>query len=147
MKKLAIILATIGVLFGCQKGNIEPDKEKDTTYSLTIEEGLFDQIRRMAIEEGYKDIEVDLIFSEYYNGQRVKINTAMDANDAYRYNYTASERTEYITVRVDINCIGQNYKEDSKVTIYIANVFYLDKGENTLIEFRSDTFTSSKEPK
>jgi hypothetical protein len=147
MKKLAIILATIGVLFGCQKGNIEPGKEKDTTYSLTIEEGLFDQIRRMAIDEGYKDIEVDLIFSEYYNGQRVKINTAMDANDAYRYNYTASERTEYITVRVDINFIGQNYKEDSKVTIYIANVFYLDKGENTLIEFRSDTFTSSKEPK
>ncbi len=145
MKKITILLLAILPLLGCKKQDPEQKEEGDTTYSLEIDTQLYKSIQELVLDEGYTDVQLDLVFNEYYNKQRVQINSVRDISDAYVYSFTATERTEYITVRLDVECIKYGTKKNT-ITLYIANVIYLNKGSNTMINFNPSTYTSSSEP-
>lgn len=137
------VLAAI-MLVGCTKDPIP--KEPETTYTLEFQDNLLQESRKLAEEYGFRYVTFDLIFSEYYQGQRVATNLAKDVSDNFLYTYKATSKTEYVTVRFDIKMSGHYSREDSKITMYIANVFYLEKGKDTKIWFSTNTLTSSTEP-
>lgn len=144
MKKIAIILAVIAALFGCQEKSIEQSK---TTYTFISTDNVFNELKDLAYDNGYGWAEIDLVFSEYYQGQRVHMQSENDVMSGRKYTYEASQKAEYITVRIDLRFGGHSYKDDDRFISYIANVFYLNIGEDTKIEFTKSTMSSGSEPK
>lgn len=144
MRKLAIIIAAIAVLVGCQEKDIAQSK---TTYTFISTDDIVDEFKDLAYEYGYVWAEMDVVFSEYYQGQRVHVQHEENIIAEHPYIYEASPKTEYITVRIDIRFGGHAYKDDDKFSSYIANVFYLNIGEDTKIEFSKSTMSSKSEPR
>ena len=141
MRKLLIAISTaLLMLCSCTK-------EQETTYTFTTEENTIAEVIKLFKEYGYNGTHCDVIIFEYYGEQRVASQTIDNVSDHREYTFVATPRTEYVTVRIDVNVEGHHTKPDQTISDYIANVFYLTTGEDTKIVFSSDTLVSDYEPK
>ena len=141
MRRILIVISAIMLMLcSCTK-------EQETTYTLVTEEGIIEQIIDMYKDGGYSESDCDIILLEYYEGQRVATQAIPKVSDYKEYTFVATPRTEFVTVRIDVNAKGHRSKEDFSKTVYIANVFYLAKEEDTRIVVNSNTYTSKYEPK
>lgn len=122
-------------------------KEQETTYTLATEERIIEQIIGTYKDGGYGESDCDIIFVEYFGEQRVATQVIVEVSDDKEYTFVATPRTEFVTVRIDVNAKGHRAKEDFTKTVYIANVFYLTKEQDTRIVVNTKTITSNYEPK
>jgi hypothetical protein len=142
MKKVLLYIMTLVLAIGCQ--SIDNNK---TTYTFVCTDGTIEDIVASGWEMGYSSIDVQVLVSEYFQGQRVATNLITDVVSGREYTREANMKTEYITIRVDVDFSGSSKYEDLEFDRYIANVFYLNIGEDTRIEFNGNTIVSQTEPK
>lgn len=141
MRRLFLILITAMFAFACQK-----DEPVKTTYTFLATDHVIREMVELGYNSGYSRAQVDIVISEYFQGQRVAIQKLTNVADEKRYQIEAHSKTEYITVKIECVCTGHYNKDDFEFKRYIANVIYLDPGKDTLVEFTGDTLVSSIEP-
>lgn len=141
MRKLIVALVSIMLMLcSCTK-------EQQTTYTFATEDSAVAQVESLFKSHGYTDTHCDILIFEYYGEQRVASQVIKNVSDNRDYTFVATPRTEYVTVRIDVNVEGHNSKPDDLISDYIANVFYLTKGEDTKILFSTETLVSDYEPR
>lgn len=144
MKKVLMLFMAIVLFAGCQK---EPDSG-DTTYTLRFMDGILYDLYDLGSSNDYMAVDIKMVFAEYYQGQRVAALSENVSKSRDEIKIKANHKTEYITVRLDVKYYDHYYGDDDfKKSLYIANVFYLEKGKDNLIELGHDTLTTEKEPK
>lgn len=142
MKKTIILLFLLTMFCACTK---ESDGPK-TTYTFVSTEGIINDLVSLGKQYGYSVSYADVIIAEYYGEKTIHFNTIDRVQEGQEYTFEANNKTEYITVRIDVNYTNNINADDLKVTKYIANVFYLKAGEDTKIEFKGDTMMQNQEP-
>lgn len=141
MKRFAILITFAALLLsGCTK------ESRRASYSFTAEDGIIEDLLGSLKDYGFYEYRIDVVFAEYGEGHRIGYNQIDKVQDNKKYSFKAADRTEYITVRIDVT--GKHDKLDDYEWIkYIGNVFFLTEGENTHITLNEDTMMTSVEPK
>lgn len=136
-----MLMMAMALFAGCSK-------ESKTTYTFIPDSKFSNELHRFAIEEGFALVEVHAVFSEYYQKQCV---ASYKMPHIYSYTkdkvYIANHKAEYVTVRIDFEFVDDGYDDNETHSLYIANAFYLEEGQNINIEFNENTMMSKTEPK
>lgn len=144
MKKIVLCFMFLALIFvGCTK---EETIEPKTTYTFTAIDGTVEDMVSLLTKDGYYNVHLDLLFSEYGDGHCLSFNSIDSAVDDKKYSFTAHEKAEYVTVRIELTGEHSIYG-DFEFIRYMANVTYLKQGANTDIVFGSDTMVAKTEPK
>ena len=143
MKKILLALSIVLLFCGCSK---EEEKPLPPSYIIRVSEGLIQGLRDMASDKWYDTFETNIVIGEYCNGQRVGANSIKDVKPNHLYRKMANERAEYITVRLDFK-YSSYYEEPGTFSTHIAHVIYLNKDEDTYVDFNEETLTTIAEPK
>lgn len=130
------------IFVGCTK---EETIEPKTTYTFTATDGVVEEMLSMLTEDGYYNVGLEVLFSEYGDGHRLSFNSIESAVDDKKYSFTAHEKAEYVTVRIELTGEHSLYGKFEFVR-YMANVNYLKQGANTDIVFDSNTLVAKTEP-
>lgn len=141
MRRVLFVFAAIVMLWGCSKETTK------TTYTFIAKDGILEKSIELGYDAGFRNAEISVYISEYFQGQRVKNELIEDPKDGIEYTFEASPKAEYITVRIDMEYSGHWKGDDLSITNYIANVFYLTLNEDTRIEFAEKTLVQRIEPK
>ena len=126
MKKTLLLLFVLTLFCGCTK---ETDASK-TTYTFVATEGIIDELLSIGNEYGYLVSYADVTIAEYFGEKTIHFNKIKRVKENQEYTFEANTKTEYITVRIDINYTNKINAGDIEFTKYIANVFYLKNGED-----------------
>lgn len=140
MKKIVLLMLSVLMLAACAK------EQTKTTYTVVAIEDMIQKMENLPLSYGYDWANVDVVIAEYFQGQRVQTHIFENVEDGIEYTKEASFKAEYITVRIDLEFGGHSKLEDNIVSSYIANVFYLNIGSDTRIEFSESTLTQEIEP-
>lgn len=142
MKKTILLLFLLTMFCACTKES----NETKTTYTFVATDGIINDLVSLGNEYGYLNSYADVIIAEYYGEKTIHFNKIDRVKEGQEYTFEANDKTEYITVRIDINYTNKINADDLEVTKYIANVFYLKTGEDLKIEFKGDTMMQNQEP-
>ena len=158
MKRLLVLFVSfLTVISACEKVTPEEPIETDppkTTYTLVDNVGTYDELVRMCEKNGFVvdgtgkygctiDYEVSMI--EYSSTKWTHTNTMLKPRKGKKYPFEPFPDAEYLTVCIKWS-ITNNGKVISSKKNYIAHIFNLKKGEDTLISIEENTPVSDHEP-
>ena len=141
MKRLIFAtIVAISLLAGCGKEETETPR-----YIVFRDElGLIETMQKQV--SGLAESKAEVTLNEYYRNQRVNLITINAPEKGKSYFFKPNKRTEYVTARVYVyakNTLGN----ETTLSEYIANAFYIEEDGNTLIILKPDTMLSKLEPK
>ena len=147
MKRLPSIIGAIVLLLtlsGCEKV-LQP---KSTTYTFQDNLGVYKDLVDAANTSKYKlSAEVEFQFIEYYERNRVNVQTLKNPEKGKKYSFTANEKSEYLTVLYHSKLQSIDYPDISSDRVYYsAVVYYLKSGDNLDMVLDESTMISSTEP-
>lgn len=133
-----MLFASAAVLMvGCEKETTTPSNggssnQQTTTYTLSVS--------GIQVPSG---MALEVLAVEYSaSNERLQINCFDLTSSSMSKNYTANSRTE--KVKVAFNASNPNTGQTA--SLWIQQVFYLDKGKNTVISITGSSPTGSSEP-
>ena len=143
MKRVLMLLMAMVLFVGCSK-----DKEpiEKTTYTIFPGGSFVWDVKELGEDMGYRDVSVDVLVAEYFQGQRVATKLFKDVELGGRYTNEAHEKTEYVTVRIDCNNLDHPKQKDYIYKRFIAHVIYLKRNQDTFISFDESTIVTETEP-
>lgn len=138
IKRLLMFFASAAVLMvGCEKENTTPSNgssssQQISTYTVSIS--------GIQVPSG---MALEVLAVEYSTrNEKLQINRFDLTSSSMTRNYTANSRTE--KVKIAFNASNPNTGQSA--SLWIQQVFYLDKGGNTVISVTGSSPTGSSEP-
>lgn len=138
MKKFLILLSALTAVLSCTKGAMPNEATYTIRHETNIERHIIEELGVMA------DVSIEFSVNEYYGSQRIGNTGFFSLGKGAFKTFTANERAEYITVLLQVTV-----KYDGRTSVekrYVANAFYLEKGQNTMVVVDDNTSVSSREP-
>lgn len=138
IKRLLLLFASASVLMvGCEKENTSSSNgnspsQQISTYTVSVS--------GIQVPSG---MALEVLAVEYSaSNERLQINRFDLTSSSMTSNYTANSRTE--KVKIAFNASNPNTGQSA--SLWIQQVFYLDKGRNTVISVTGSSPTGSSEP-
>ena len=129
MKKLAIIIAAIAVLAGCQK-------EEKTTYTINVNIGYQEAANTQGVS--YR---ADVMINEYGGGKKLTTQHLENINEGVDYVVEPNSKTEYITVKYSVEVAGES------ASFWIGKTYDIVRGGNVDVHIVYTTIAVQNEPK
>ena len=137
-KRLLMLFASVAVLMvGCEKENTTPSgggssNQQTSTYTISVS--------GIQVPSG---MALEVLAVEYSaSNERLQINRFDLTSSSMSRNYTANSRTEKVKIAFN----ASNPSTGQSASLWIQQVFYLDKGMNTLISVTGSSPTGPSEP-
>lgn len=133
-----LMFASVALLFaGCEKenttsSNVGSSNQQTSTYTVNVS-GV-DVPSGMALEF--------VVFEYSSSNERIQVNRFNLTSSSMTKTYTANSRTE----KVKIAWVASNPSTGQSATRWVQQVFYLDKGGNTVINITGNTTVGATEP-
>ena len=138
IKRLLMLFASAAVLMvSCEKENTSPynggtTNQQTTTYTVNVS--------GIQIPSGMA-LEVLAVECSASN-ERMQVNRFNLTSSSMTKTYTANSRTEKVKIAFN----ASNPSTGQTASLWIQQVFYLDKGKNTVISVTGSSPTGSYEP-
>lgn len=133
-----MLFASAAVLMvGCEKENTSPSNgnspsQQITTYTVSVS--------GIQVPSG---MALEVLAVEYSaSNERLQINRFDLTSSSMTRNYTANSRTEKVKIAFN----ASNPSTGQSASLWIQQVFYLDKGTNTVFSITGSSPTGSSEP-
>lgn len=137
-KLLMLMFASAAILLaGCEKDNttqLDGNSSSQQTTTYTIEVSGVDVPSGMALEF--------VIFEYSASNEKLEVNRFNLTSSSMTRTYSANERTE----KVKIAWVASVPSTGQSATRWVQQVFYLDKGSNTIIKITGNTTVGTTEP-
>ena len=141
MKRLIFAtIVAISLLAGCGKEETETPRYIVFRDEMGFRESVLKEV------SGVRECKFEVNISEYYRNQRVNLITIDAPEKGKSYFFKPNKRTEYVTARVYVY-VKNNLGNEATYLRYVANAFYIEEDENTLVIIKPDTIMSTIEPK
>ena len=140
MKKnrlLMLFFASAALLFmSCEKENVTPSNGGSSTHPTTYSVN----VSGIQVPSG---MALEVLAVEYSaSNERMQINRFDLTSSSMTKTYTANSRTEKVKIAFN----ASNPSTGQSASLWIQQVFYLDKGTNTVISITGSSPTGSSEP-
>lgn len=130
-KRLLMLFAFVAVLMvGCEKE--DTPNLQTSTYTVSVS--------GIQVPSG---MALEVLAVEYNaSNEKLQINRFDLTSSSMSRNYTANSRTEKVKIALN----ASNPSTGQSASLWIQQVFYLDKGKNTVISVTGNSPTGSSEP-
>lgn len=146
MKRLFTLVGTIALLVSIISGCEKISLPQATTYTFQDNLGVY-QVWAKEFDTSAYNISVEFQFLEYYERNRVNVQSLLQPEKGKVYKFTANEKAEYLTVFQRTKIQSKSYSSiNTEDTNYSAVVYYLKPGGNIDIVLDGSTMISPKEP-